>query len=197
MFQQSNSLGRLRKIPHTYRLPNRREAGGEMTRGTSPRVHWLSTRGDTRRPPDHRTLISSRCARTGDRVMCGIIACRTHSRIRRLVDGRSIVIMQRPCEQSFSATGPTEECSCPEDTIRNPPHPKLSRRLGTISTRLAKRSCGPMGTDKRSTPAQPSTPQPPSSWTRAQLLAKCLPHIASYVRRSPLTAGQTRVVPKA
>ena len=36
MFQQSNSLGRLRKIPHTYRLPNRREVGGEMTRENEP-----------------------------------------------------------------------------------------------------------------------------------------------------------------
>ena len=47
MFQQSNSLGTLRKILHTYGLPNRWEVGGEMTRGTTLRSsvewrHWLS-----------------------------------------------------------------------------------------------------------------------------------------------------------
>lgn len=38
MFQQSNSLGTLRKILHTYGLPNRWEVGGEMTRGNDAQV---------------------------------------------------------------------------------------------------------------------------------------------------------------
>jgi hypothetical protein len=38
MFQQSNSLGTLRKILHTYGLPNRWEVGGEMTRGNDAHV---------------------------------------------------------------------------------------------------------------------------------------------------------------
>jgi hypothetical protein len=44
MFQQSNSLGTLRKILHTYGLPNRWEVGGEMTRGTTLRssVEWAA-----------------------------------------------------------------------------------------------------------------------------------------------------------
>jgi len=57
MFQQSNSLGTLRKILHTYGLPNRWEVGGEMTRGNDAQV--------VGRQPDHRTLISSRCAPDG------------------------------------------------------------------------------------------------------------------------------------
>jgi hypothetical protein len=44
MFQQSNSLGTLRKILHTYGLPNRWEVGGEMTRGTTltSSVEWAA-----------------------------------------------------------------------------------------------------------------------------------------------------------
>jgi hypothetical protein len=38
MFQQSNSLGTLLKILHTYGLPNRWEVGGEMTRGNDAQV---------------------------------------------------------------------------------------------------------------------------------------------------------------
>ena len=38
IFQQSNSLGTLRKILHTYGLPNRWEVGGEMTRGNDAQV---------------------------------------------------------------------------------------------------------------------------------------------------------------
>ena len=38
IFQQSNSLGTLRKILHTYGLPNRWEVGGEMTLGNHAQV---------------------------------------------------------------------------------------------------------------------------------------------------------------
>jgi hypothetical protein len=44
MFQQNNSLGTLRKILHTYGLPNRWEVGCEMTRGTTltSSVEWAA-----------------------------------------------------------------------------------------------------------------------------------------------------------
>ena len=74
MFQQSNSLGTLRKILHTYGLPNRWEVGGEMTLGNDAQVvgRVAALAGSP-----HADFLRGALG-TGDRVMSGIIACRTH-----------------------------------------------------------------------------------------------------------------------